>query len=685
MAKPLLLLMLMALPVLAAEPSPEAIKKAETTYRDVFGAEHDKTTTSKKPADKSAFAKKLLERSRENTNDAVLADVIQRHAMEFAQNDAVGSAVLIEIHKARLAKAEVKFTELEKLAEVYDKSLSFEPITNRAKVAQEALRYYRDAATARCEAGDAVAAMANITKAKTMAKKWTPLVKETTALLEADEKKYAPLLAEAADLEKLKTAIEKNPTDQKLKLQLGAVYAASKRWKEAADTLAGLRQDMLDDAVKGMRTSPLPTLPLANALAKVVELVPMDEKRTRLAFAIAAKHRYDDYRKQPDATDVTEDYIKTLDVILGLEQPGNLKKYADDTVDVYSERAEKRLLENKFTDALADVTKARTALRQLPPTEQKFYQQDLDDFEKAVRYKVAIEAEVAKTEADLKKGTKLSAAETLRYSVSLLRLGRTTDAAKPLAQCSNAAANELAKVLDDPKMAGGIGDKLRTLAADLKAEEKTEVLLLARTDYEKQLETLEASNPLRSKYALLMKDLPKPPYLNKGAAAKTLSVFSAAEEWVTLMNKGYGNVKPVSSNAAAQITITDAYVQGNHSTLKATITENPTGQHDYRYMGCWIRNTAGASTNINLFLADGKQASFTQRDNTNDKLCLIKTGSYDWTLVVRDLHADGVKGELSFFGFGSQGPVKGPFVIDQLLLGKTEQSVRKLLVRNKPN
>jgi hypothetical protein len=519
MAKPLLVLCLCALSLVAADPSPEAVKKAEATYRDVFGSEHDKTSASKKPAEKSAFAKKLLDRSRESTNDAALVAVIQRHAIEFAQNDSVGSTVLIEIYKARLTKAVVKYVELEKLAEVYDKSLSFEPVANRLKVAQEAVRYYRDAATARAEAGDPVAAMANTTKAKSLAKKWIPLVKETTATLEADEKKYAPLLQDAAELEKLKSAIEKAPTDQKLKLQLAAVYAANKRWKESAEVLSGLRQDILADVVKAMTTSPLPTLPLARALTKVVELVPVDEKKTRLAFAIAAKHRFDDYRKSADATDVTEDYIKTLDIILSLEIPGNLKKYADDTVDVYSDRAEKNLLENKYTESLADVTKARTALKQLPATDQKLYQQDLDDFEKAVRYKVAIEAEVVKTEAELKRGVKLAGPELLRYSTSLLRLGRTLEAAKPLAQCSSNAATDLAKALDDPKKftLGDMGDKLRALAGELKAEEKNEVLLLARNHYERQLEKLESGNPLRSKYALLMKDLPKPPYLSKAA------------------------------------------------------------------------------------------------------------------------------------------------------------------------
>ena len=258
MAKPLLLLMIFAVSAIAAEPSPEAMKKAVATYRDVFGAAHDKATKSTKPAEKSEFAKKLSERAKETANDAVLQELLRKYAVSFAQNDAVGVAVAMEIYKAQLVVPEKKTVANEKLAEITEKSLSFEPLANRLKVAQEAVKYYRELGQLQEAGGNATAALASIVKAKALVKKWMPTAKDIVAQLDADEKKYAPLALDSAEIDKLRTAVEKAPADQNLKFQLGATLAANKRWTEAAEVLAALRQDALDDLVKLLKTSPTP-------------------------------------------------------------------------------------------------------------------------------------------------------------------------------------------------------------------------------------------------------------------------------------------------------------------------------------------------------------------------------------------------------------------------------------------
>ena len=69
---PLICLIASISPVVAVEPfSAEKIAKAEATFREVLGDEHDKMAKVTKAADRSKYAKKLLDKAKQSAGDPV--------------------------------------------------------------------------------------------------------------------------------------------------------------------------------------------------------------------------------------------------------------------------------------------------------------------------------------------------------------------------------------------------------------------------------------------------------------------------------------------------------------------------------------------------------------------------------------------------------------------------------------
>lgn len=231
--------------------TPEALKKAEANYRDIYGSDHEKAAASKKPADRTAFARLLLADSKKPAVQAspALVRVLWERALEFAGADKDGTAVAVEIRKLQLAAADDRLPLLPELAAALEKAAKAERPGTKARLeyAGEMVEALREAARLQAAADDVDAALATLAKAKSAARAYRPGdVKE----IEGDEKELLARKEHEKKIAGLRDILRKVPQDPKANQELGLILLADGDSAGAASHLALAKAEPLAELGK---------------------------------------------------------------------------------------------------------------------------------------------------------------------------------------------------------------------------------------------------------------------------------------------------------------------------------------------------------------------------------------------------------------------------------------------------
>lgn len=231
--------------------TPEALKKAEANYRDIYGSDHEKAAASKKAADRTAFARLLLADSRKPAVQAspALVRVLWERALEFAGADKEGTAVAVEVRKLQLAAAEDRLPLLPELAAALEKAAKAERPGTKARLdyAGEMVEALREAARLQAAAEDVDAALATLAKAKSAARAYRPGdIKE----IEGDEKELLARREREKKIAGLRDILKKVPQDPKANQELGLILLGDGDSAGAASHLALAKAEPLAELGK---------------------------------------------------------------------------------------------------------------------------------------------------------------------------------------------------------------------------------------------------------------------------------------------------------------------------------------------------------------------------------------------------------------------------------------------------
>ena len=672
----------------------QKLKQAEATYADVFGATHEKLTRTGKPSEKGEFAKKLFERSKESGADPAMQEVLRRNALAFAQNDPAGIAIALEIHKAYLAVPNRKAAALEKIAEWNQRGMVLEPPANRPKLAAEVVMGFREAAAEWDATGHPTAAVAANAKARAAARKYTPSAKEVFAALDADDRRLQPLAAEQSEFERLKAAVEKSPDDAKARLALGLAHLKHRRWPDAAEQFAAADADEWAALAKALAAKPVSAEAVAAAAAKAAAALPADDRKGRyLAFQLA-EQRYEEAMLADEgaAARLRPAYLAVLEKLAPLDPPAHAGKHALSLAQGLLDAADEQAVK-KDAAALATLAKARAALKGVKAADAKELLAEIDAAEKTAKSVAALDADVAKYAEEARVGL-LNAKSGLVYGLALLRLGRPADAATPLGKADGKTWHPLAKLLADPMASPfAVGEALRAAAVELKGDERTALLALARERYEAFLAAVPKDTPERTRIGLMVKELPTADTLRPTRkAADVLDLFAdpvAAAKWFQDGTpKETGTVELKTDGGRFQLAVRGKYSQcAIPAERQPVIVEAPSKPGEHRFVGFWYRKQDGDNIEVCLRKEAYPQVVYgtLASGQTADQISIrtAEKAPVEWQFVTRDLYAD----------FGKPAKVGTLIVLNQavgtsflgpVIFGKTAAAVRAAGNRPKP-
>lgn len=662
----------------------ETRKQAEATYRDVFGTTHDQLLKSGKPAEKSEFAKKLTERAKQSAADPALVEVLQKHALTFAQADKVGVEVALDIHRTNLAVPARRLGAVEKYAEALERSVSFEPPANRGKVGGEVVKAYRTAAAELERVGQPTAAMAAVGKARAALRKYTPAARDVAAALDADDKRLQPLVAEQAEADRLKQVIAKNPTDAKARAALGCILLKRTGTAEAAAQFASAGGDWAALAAT-LGDKSLPAEQVGRAVARVAEFLPADDKRHQLVLLDFARKQFETARYDDAAhwEKLLPDYAHTLEKQLSVESATGQTRLAPVLVRTHLELAQLQYERNQDVTAITtSLQKAKASLRQLRMDDLKVATADVEAADKLVRSLVALEADVAKWTAARKQG-KLDARGHASLGAALLRVGNKVGAADAFAAAST-GLRELARMLGrDDIPHNELGDAYRGAAAEFAGDESTVLLTCAGEAYSAFLDSGRGTAAERARVELVVRDLPRRPSLYEvpggidllAPPAKLLQLF--AEK-----GTGPGKLELVAGPEHRVWKVDVEYRDLAGANWKYKVVEKPTRPDEIRYVGFSWRRDKGTDMRVYFRRADGRYRGYRHSptpDGDEFQLWLGSDVPRRWTRVVRDLYEDFGSHEFVGLGFGSNDMT--PTELAGLFVGKTEDQVRWSLAK----
>lgn len=663
----------------ADDPSPAALQKAEAAYRDAFGAAHEKATKATKPADKSDFAKRLFDASLKAPNDPALQEVLRKYALAFAQTDAVGTAVAMDVHRAYLAFPSRRAVSMEKLGGLYERSLTIEPPANRPKIATEAVKWYRDAIAEYEKQGNAASAIAVVAKVRTLARKYTPNAKDIFAALDADERRLQSQAADQTEIERIKQTVEKSPDDLKARAALGCRYLRLNRVRDAADQFK-LCGDEWPAVAKALTdTPPLEAVALARLLTKAAMALPADDKRSRFAAFEYARVQLEEFRaKSPEKwVPALPTYAALLDRMIGLEPPSQTAKLSMSILFAQLDLAEADTERGAFSDALFALGKAKAATRTMKPADAKDFAGELDAMEKGVRARVTLEAEVDKLQMD---AATLDMKGKLSLGIGLLRIGKLTDAAPPLKLSGIKGWQDVAGILASNEKVNPLelAHALRAAAADLKGEEKTEILALARDRYEAFL----ATNPPdieKTRVELISGELPMA--FAQLSRAKAIDLLTPAN-FKLITEKGLGHGKVTVDGGTWKLDTDDRTLWKSDWQYK--VVEKPLRPDEVRYVGFAWKAESGIDARVDLVTTvQGKYKGYFAGKTANDPalMQLAVDPPRTTTIVVRDLFKD-FGGGWTIVGMGMGAVDKSPTQFSGFVLGRSPEQVRRALARS---
>lgn len=138
----------------AEPPAAEAVKRAEKTFKDLYGKDYEKVAKSKNATEKVAFAKKLWDTAQGTPGDPSIAYVFGEKAYPLAMSDPSGYAMALEMKQSRVeAGGKNRPAQLAAVTEVLEKTLKVATPDKRAKLQLQVIDAYRDQAEASFSAG----------------------------------------------------------------------------------------------------------------------------------------------------------------------------------------------------------------------------------------------------------------------------------------------------------------------------------------------------------------------------------------------------------------------------------------------------------------------------------------------------------------------------------------------------
>jgi hypothetical protein len=690
-----MLAILLGMAAFANDPAnipPEELRKSELTYKDTFGPSHDKATKAAKSAEKSEYARKLFDAHQKSANDPTLQEVLRKHALQFAQpTDPVGLAVIADVYKVYQTFPSRRAMATEKLAGLQERSLAAEPAATRAKLAADVVKGYRDAAGEYEKQGNFTGAIAAIGKAKSVVAKYTPGDRETAASLGADERKLQAGAAEQAETERFKAAVAKNPDDAKSKVGLACRYLRYGRNADAAELLKTCGGDWAAVA-NALAAKPIDPLAASKLLLKAQADLPADDKKSRYAASVYARSLLEEFRaaqadKWPDAVPL---HAAVLESIVANEPAAASGQAVSALVQALIEWAEQLVAKFDYTEASNVLVRARTVARTAKPAEAKDLQSDVDAADRVVKACVAIDADVEHWKNLSAKGP-LDAKGNLAYGVALLRAGRIAESAKPLELSNIPAFVALSRMLAKGDQAPPLplADALRTAANELQGGEKSDVLALARSVYEKYLDTNPKDGPEKTRIQLLARELPlnsrtfvPRDYVelldeNPAAYAKLLAVGKSVSGGTASVE-----TKDVYRGKSALRTTPHAFAATDLG-YRFTISEAPKKPNEFRYIGFAWKKVGGTACHLQFFDPNGNSfVHYNAGATGTDKLQIRNAVPVSWTYEIQDIHGDfGQLGPFTIGGFQTKQLYGEAMLLDAVYLSKSKSSLERFAPR----
>lgn len=236
------------LPAVDNAPTPAQLKEAENVFRDVYGKEFDRISRSRIPSDKAAFARKLWDASRSSADDPALSKVLADHATTLAnQAEASGLSLLLEIARSRVTNGPERPSQLAAVASILEKMARGEKPDRRAKLGQEIIDLYREAADLSHEMNRPNDVASYHSKASFAARSFLPPNLSALVLkdIAADKAEHEADRRRAAEIEKLQSQYRANPTDPKINQTMAFLALRNHKWIEAIEHLQASGHDRL--------------------------------------------------------------------------------------------------------------------------------------------------------------------------------------------------------------------------------------------------------------------------------------------------------------------------------------------------------------------------------------------------------------------------------------------------------
>ena len=672
---------------------PAELMRAEATYKDTFGAAHEKAKRAVKTAEKSEFAKRLNEAAVKSTNDPALQEVLRQNALLFAQlTDPVGLAVAVDVYKAYQPFPSRRALALDKIAAILERGLAKEPVATRQKLATDVIKGYRDAAVEYEKQGNASLATAAIGKARIVARKYTPGDRDIFPALDADERRLVAIAAEQSETERLKAFVAKNPDDVKSRIGLGTRFLRYTRIREAGEQFRAAGGEWIAVA-NALDTKPIDALALSQLLLKAQANLPPEDKKSRYAMMAYARGLLEDFRtgNADKWAGAVATYASVLEIAVATEPAPLAGQSVTPLVLAMIEWAEQLAGKFNYTEASNVLVRARTSSRTAKgPGEAKELQADLDSAERVVKACLALDTEISNWKVEEGKGA-LDAKGNLAYGVALLRAGRVPEAANRLAKSQAPAFAALAAILakGDQTPALALGDSLRAAAGELQGNDKIDVQSLARAEYEKFLESNPKDGLEKTRIQLLAKELPQ--NTRTFVLRDYVELFDENPAFVQRMN--FEGVSPGGGTVSAEakdvfhgklaMKVISKDIFANDLGWKYPIRENPKQPNEFRYAAFAWKKVGGSASIIQFVDAasPGEWRSYASGPYGNGtvKVTIRDTIPNAWTLEIRDLFQD--HGAFTINGFRAW-PIDGEYLLlDAIYLSKSKASLERLLQR----
>jgi hypothetical protein len=296
MIRSLMLAIAFASLAFAAEPpAADAVKRAEKTFKDLFGKDYDKASKSKNPAEKVAFAKKLWDTAVGTPNDPSIAYVFGEKAYPLAMSDPSGYAIALEIKQARVeASGKNRPGQLAAVAEVLEKMLKVAPPEKRAKLLMRVVDAYRDQAEASFSAGRESEMAAALAKAKDFSKGLPPAEALAIAKELAAEKDFCEALRKHQnDVKVNRKLLAANAEDAKGHAGLALALIRTGDAKAALVHLKGSAGDALTKLAEALEKPGDDPLTIGDAWRSAAEAHPAEKAyllgMARRAYSAAAE------------------------------------------------------------------------------------------------------------------------------------------------------------------------------------------------------------------------------------------------------------------------------------------------------------------------------------------------------------------------------------------------------------